>query len=77
MPAPPTLHRRLGSKSCVLLAWVILLAPFQAHAADKTNLVFILTDNQAPGRWAATAIATSARLTSTAWRRKGCVSLAL
>ena len=49
MPAPPTLHRRLGSNSCVLLAWVILLAPFQAHAADKTNVVFILTDNQ--GAW--------------------------
>ena len=49
MPAPPTLHRRLGSKSCVLLAGVILLAPFQAHAADKTNVVFILTDNH--GAW--------------------------
>ena len=49
MPAQPTLHRRFGSKFCVLLAWVILLAPIQAYAAEKTNLVFILTDNQ--GAW--------------------------
>lgn len=49
MPAQRTLHRRFGSKSCVLLAWAILLAEPQAGAAEKTNLVFILTDNH--GAW--------------------------
>ena len=58
-----------------LVFWTWAGASFSAGAERPPNVVFILTDNQARGRWVATAIRIFARHTSTGLPRKGSGSL--